>query len=184
MSEEKPIQGHEYDGIEEYDNPLPMWWLATFFGAIIFAYIYWIHELSGAALTQQQELAADMQQIQELQKRNAPKPESDEDLAKAVGGGTINLGRETFAGKCAVCHGKNLEGGIGPNLTDEFWLHGEGRPSDIAKLIRSGVTDKGMPAWDNVLKPEEVQAVTVYVAAAKGSNPPGAKAPQGKKIGN
>lgn len=185
MNDDKPIQGHEYDGIQEYDNPLPMWWLATFFGTIIFGFLYWIHYTTGAGPTLKQELGDDMAQVQQLQAKNAPKNESDEDLQKlAAAGGADAKGKEVFDAKCAVCHGMKLEGTIGPNLTDEYWIHGQGSLADIAKVVRVGVLDKGMPAWDTQLKPDEIQAVTVYVANAKGANPPNAKAPQGNKVGN
>ena len=93
-------------------------------------------------------------------------------------------GGKVFATKCAPCHGPQLQGSIGPNLTDDFWIHGKGTAAEIAQIVRQGVPDKGMPAWEALLKPEEIQQVAVYVAAAKGSNPPNPKPPQGNKVGN
>src|SRR5574343_592852 len=95
------IKGHEYDGIKEFDNPLPGWWLVTIYATIIFAFIYVIHYEFGSGPTLAQE----------------PK--------------VLAMGAEVFTGKCASCHGNELQGLIGPNLTDKYWIHGKGKISDI-----------------------------------------------------
>lgn len=181
MSDEStPIKGHDYDGIQEYDNPLPMWWLITFFGAIIFGYIYWLHYESGAGPTLRQEFEADMKKME----ANKPKrQDSGEALAKLAGdSGARAAGGAVFKSKCAVCHGPELQGGIGPNLTDDFWLHGKGTLPDIVEVVSTGVLDKGMPSWSTQLSADEINSVAVFVASARGSNPPNPKAPQGEKV--
>ena len=85
--------------------------------------------------------------------------------------------------KCAACHGPQLQGLIGPNLTDEYWIHGKGTLSDIAGVIRTGAVEKGMPSWDGQLQNEEIRALAVFVASQIGSNPANPKPPQGEKIG-
>jgi cytochrome c oxidase cbb3-type subunit 3 len=84
-----------------------------------------------------------------------------------------------FVKNCAACHGDHGQGLIGPNLTDDNWLHGQGVPADIVKTISEGVAEKGMPPWGPVLKPEEIVGATAYIRSLHGSNPAGAKEPQG-----
>ncbi|MFM6927161.1 MAG: cbb3-type cytochrome c oxidase N-terminal domain-containing protein [Bdellovibrio sp.] len=181
MSDNNP-KFHEYDGIIEHDNPLPTWWLWTFLITIIFAFLYYLHyELAGGP-TLQQELKVAMEHL-EKEKASvvATSPVETEDSLKAAfeKDGMLALGAEVFSGKCAACHGAQLQGQIGPNLTDNFWLHGKGSRLDLVKVIRDGVADKGMPPWGPVLKEKELYAVTALILSKHGSNPPGAKAPQG-----
>lgn len=185
MSDDKaPIKDHDYDGIQEYDNPLPGWWLFTFLGTIMFAFFYYIHyDISGAGTSISAELKTDLAAIDKAKTAHGPKSDSDEELALLKGNGAaLEEGRAVFAGKCSSCHGPELQGLIGPNLTDEFWIHGKGKLSDISSVIRKGVLDKGMPPWEGMLKDAEIKAVAVFVASRAGSNPPNPKPPQGEKI--
>lgn len=178
------IKDHEYDGIKEYDNPLPMWWLWTFYGTIIFAFIYWIHYTFGGGLTLTQELEVAMKDIKAHQVASVPAAtESEADLA-AIGKDAqmLEIGKQAYVGKCAACHGAELQGQIGPNLTDKYWIHGKGTHVDTIKVIREGVADKGMPPWTGILKDDELKAVTAYILSKVGSNPANAKAPQGNPI--
>jgi cytochrome c oxidase cbb3-type subunit 3 len=92
----------------------------------------------------------------------------------------VSSGKEIFIAKCVACHGQAGEGGVGPNLTDEYWLHG-GSINDIFKTVKYGVPEKGMIAWQATLKPNEIQSVSNYILSIQGSNPANAKAPQGEK---
>ena len=92
----------------------------------------------------------------------------------------MNGGRKIFTAKCATCHGMFGEGSIGPNLTDEFWLHG-GQLMDVYRTVREGVPAKGMLAWERQLRPAELRAVSAHVGGLLGSDPPNAKAPQGEE---
>lgn len=177
---EAPLTDHDYDGIREYDNPLPMWWLATFFGAIIFGYIYYLHYTSGAGPTLLQEFQSDMAALQQAHKNQAG---GNLENTAAVGADD-SLGRSVFQSKCAVCHGPELQGSIGPNLTDEYWIQGQGGPRDIGRIVRDGVTDKGMPAWGPLLSANELNSVVAFVASAAGTHPPNPKPPQGNKVGH
>lgn len=186
MSEEKEelLTDHDYDGIKEYDNPLPSWWLATFLITIIFGFIYWVHYFSGSGPTLQQELAVAMKNLEQSTALAAPAPEETEadflafakDLQHLTRGGTV------YTGKCAACHGPDLGGLIGPNLADAYWIHGTGKALDIAKVVRDGVPDKGMPPWGPVLSHEELQSVVAFLISKVGSTPANAKAPQGEKV--
>ena len=184
LAGEKPIAlGRDYDGIDELDNPLPLWWLMVFFATIIFSFLYMLHFHIGPGALPKEELASEMRAIQELQtKAGAGGPDGSMLAALAADPSAGEVGRLAFVGKCAACHGEAAQGGIGPNLTDEYWLHGKGTLIDIAGVIYSGVQEKGMPAWGSLLSPRELGSIAVFVRASRGTNPALAKAPQGLKV--
>ena len=80
------------------------------------------------------------------------------------------------------CHGDKGQGIIGPNLTDDYWIHGDGSMTAILKVMNEGVLDKGMPSWKGQIPPDLMQNVAVYVYSIHGTNPAGAKPPQGEMI--
>lgn len=172
---------HNYDDIRELDNPLPGWWLVTFWGTIVFAAIYYIYYEMMGGPTLDQELKEAMTKIE--QNMQAQTPQSQTDLLALVGNAeVIAKGQASYVAKCSACHAATGAGGIGPNLADDFWIHGDGKPESIREVVRKGVLEKGMPAWEAVLPPEEVDALTVFVISLRGTNPPDAKAPQGQKV--
>ncbi|MCB9072493.1 MAG: c-type cytochrome [Bdellovibrionaceae bacterium] len=181
------VLDHEYDGIQELNNPLPMWWLWTFFGTIIFAFIYWIHYSVGGGMSLDGHLQAQLQQIEEqkqLEAKNQPqKNEADlETLPKNAA--VVAQGNKVFQMNCANCHGDKGQGGIGPNLTDNYWIHGDGKMTSVMATIKDGVLEKGMPSWGPIFKPEEIEALAAFVVNLRGSNPANAKAPQGEDKGS
>ncbi len=165
MSKNAPrnqVLGHgaEADGIEEYDNPLPDWWVGLFWFTIIFAFGYTLHYHVIAHRSQTKALAAEMAAAKTKWPGGAtaafvPTPA----LAKA--------GEAIFKTNCVACHGEDLHGKIGPNLTDDVWIHG-GRPQDIVNTITNGVAAKGMPTWGPILGPEKVREVASYVISMHG----------------
>lgn len=179
------ILNHEYDGIKEYDNPLPNWWLATFYGAIVFSIFYFGYYHLGDGPSPEKELEDDMaaiRQVRELQQKAAP-PLSESDLLAVYGDSSKRqAGGEVYGEKCASCHGAHGEGMIGPNLTDKFWIHGNGSALAIFQTVSEGVPDKGMPPWKVLLGKEELQNVVAYVKSLKGTHPANAKAPQGNEV--
>jgi cytochrome c oxidase cbb3-type subunit 3 len=188
-SDDREMQGHEYDGIKEFDNPLPNWWLMTFLGTIIFAFLYFIHYEVGGGPSLNQELQAAMKSFESKKSSGtksltAKAAEFTElqlaDLAQDPK--NLALGAQIYEGKCAMCHGPQLQGIVGPNLTDKFWKHGKGTRLDIAHVVRVGVPDKGMAAWALLLKDEEIYAVTNYIFTKKGSGPPNPKAAEGDLV--
>lgn len=177
------VLNHDYDGIKEYDNPLPNWWLATFYITIVFAFGYYIYYQLGSGKNLAQEFADDMQSIKMVQAQNKGPEVNDTDLqAKFADTTVIAAGKDVYMKNCLACHGDAGQGLVGPNLADNFWLHGKGTPADILNVIKTGVLDKGMPAWDATLKADEQLATAAFVYSLKGTNPPGAKAPQGEEV--
>ena len=178
--EPKPMD-HEYDGIQEFDNPLPNWWLMTFFGTIIFGFIYFIHYTYGGAQTQAQELQAD---LDALPKATEKVWDETELAAKVDQPDSLKQGSAVFVSKCSACHGAQGQGVIGPNLTDKFWIHGTGQRKDIAQVVTKGVLDKGMPSWSGLISDDEILSVVGYVYSLRGTNPANAKPPQGQEVAN
>ena len=178
------LSGHVYDGIEELDHSLPKWWVNLFYLTIVFSAGYFAYYEMGEGPTILTEYERSKNQTELLafaETQAIPQATEDELRALLKNTGKLKLGREIFLAKCASCHGNLGEGGIGPNLTDDYWIHG-GKMTDIAKTISEGVLDKGMPPWKAVLKPEEVQTVTAFIKSIRGTNPPHAKGPQGDLI--
>jgi cytochrome c oxidase cbb3-type subunit 3 len=176
---------HVYDGIEEQDNHLPRWWLYTLYGACVFALGYWIYfQAYGAGLSPLQAYQKDKvtQKRAEAAKLMALGDLGDDQLlAMAKNPAIVKEGAAIFTTTCFACHLANGGGRIGPNLTDEFWLHG-GKPTEILRTVRMGVPDKGMLAWGPQLGEEKVRAVTAYVLTIVNTNVPGGKEPQGEKV--
>ena len=185
-NEEELLLDHDYDGIQELDNPLPMWWLATFYITIIFAILYFGYYQFGDGLSLKEEYAKQSQEnkikLESSAKAAAPVLDEASLVALLQDANQVSNGKTVFQKNCASCHGAEGQGVIGPNLTDEYWIHGKGKISDILQTVSNGVLEKGMPAWGPVLKPEEVKQVSIYIKSLKGSNPAGAKAPQGDKV--
>lgn len=194
MSQEsKPQQphvkgtGHIYDGIEELDHPAPNWFMALFYVTIVFGVAYFLYYTlgNGGTLVEayQKDKSAQEYAIYLSRAQSGPvKPATEDELrALLTDPEKKEQGRTSFQTKCASCHGAQGQGGIGPNLTDDHWIHG-GKLTEILASIVNGVPDKGMPAWGAVIGPEEIQSLTVFVRSVHGTNPPGAKAPQGTRV--
>jgi cytochrome c oxidase cbb3-type subunit 3 len=174
---------HEYDGIREYDNPLPGWWVALFWATLVFtpAYVVWYHFGAGPSVIEEynaDSIAHYDRLSREMLAAGAP---TDGGILEMAANQAVMAGAaQVFASRCAQCHGAGAEGKIGPNLTDPYWLHG-GRPTQIYHTITEGVPEKGMLAWKQQLRPAELLAVAAYVTSLQGSNPANPKPPQGDK---
>lgn len=182
---EPRIEGHVYDGIEELDHGIPNWFRVLFYGTIAFgmAYLFYYTAGEGPTLVEEYERVRRNDEIAafERTKIGARVASEDELLAIAREASRKEAGAAIFRSKCVSCHGARAQGGIGPNLTDEYWIHG-GRISEILATVTKGVLDKGMPPWGSMLSDEDVQSVVAYVWSVRGSNPPEAKAPQGERV--
>ncbi len=175
---------HSYDGIQEYDNPLPRWWLAIFWACIIFTplYILFFHFGPGMLELERYDEAMMLATENQMAAILAMGEINEGTLVDLMDDPSMmNGGKKVFTGKCATCHGMFGEGGIGPNLTDAYWLHG-GQLMDIYRTVREGVPAKGMLAWERQLRPAELLAVSAYVGGLLGSDPPNAKPQQGDQV--
>jgi len=184
MSEMDKVFEHEYDGIREYDNPLPGWWMLIFWATILFSAWYIVYYQWGNGESVQQQYDREMLALYDLQTKQLLKlgPITDEMISGfAAKPDMMASAQALFAGRCAVCHGNAAQGNIGPNLTDDYWLHG-GRPTEVYHTITEGVPAKGMIAWKTQLGAGQILALAAYVETLHGTNPPNAKAPQGDLV--
>lgn len=181
MSEQERLLEHEYDGIKEFDNPTPRWWTWIFWASVIFSLAYWWNP--GGVIRGHRLAEYDREMA--LAAARWPKQSGGFDLATVLAAlddrETQASGRGIYGQYCAPCHRLDGGGVIGPNLTDDYWLHG-GRLEDIYRTVTEGVLERGMPPWSKVLKPDELTAITVYVASLHGTNPAAPKEAQGEKV--
>jgi cytochrome c oxidase cbb3-type subunit 3 len=182
---EDRLLDHEYDGIREYDNPLPRWWLWIFWATIAFAVLYWLNVPGiGTGRGRLAQYEAQMAMAAAKSGPGAPSPAgalTDSQLVVlSKDPKALAPGKKVFLTNCVSCHRADGGGLIGPNLTDDFWIHG-GKPTQILSTITNGVLDKGMPAWGKVLKPADLPVAAAYVISLHGTHPPNPKAPQGVK---
>lgn len=173
---------HNYDGIRELDNVLPPWWVAMFWICVFygFGYLGYYH-VWDKGMTQAEEYISEVEYAEEraaaFLARQADQVDEN-NVAIIEDESKLALGEATYLANCAACHGQKGEGGIGPNMTDKYWIHG-GHVNDIFKTIKYGVPAKGMIAWKSQLRPSDIQNVASYILTMQGTNPPNAKEPQG-----
>jgi len=178
---EDRLLDHNYDGIQEYDNPMPRWWLWLFLATIVFSVLYALNVPGvGTGKGRIANYERDMAAARAKQgATTAAVSLGDEELvAMSQDAARLADGKQTFTTQCVACHRADGGGSIGPNLTDGFWIHGA-EPTDVLQTVSSGVIDKGMPAWSQILTPEQVSAVVAYVLTLRGTHPPDPKPAQG-----
>ncbi|HRW90772.1 MAG: c-type cytochrome [Flavobacteriales bacterium] len=181
--EEDVLMHHEYDGIRELNNVLPPWWLWLFYGTIIWGVVYLVNvHILGVMPLQAEEYEQEMAQAKEdvaayLAQFSNLVDESN--VTVATDEATLASGESIYKQFCVACHGANGEGGVGPNMTDAYWIHGGGI-KNVFKTIKYGVPQKGMISWQSQLKPSEMQAVASYILTLQGTDPPNQKEPQGE----
>lgn len=180
--EEEITLDHDYDGIRELDNNLPAWWKYGFYVTIVVAFVYmYYYHFGGGGQSSLQEYAAEVQKGEEEKEAYLAKSSSnvDEHSVKLLDAAGIAAGQVTFQNMCAACHAKDGGGGVGPNLTDEYWLHG-GSISDVFKSIKYGWPDKGMKSWKDDFSPKQMAELASYIKSIKGSTPASPKEKQGE----
>jgi cytochrome c oxidase cbb3-type subunit 3 len=185
----KPIQeessidlGHDYDGIRELDNRLPPWWLYGFYLTIIFAgiYLYRYHVAKSAPLSKEEltialdQAAADKE---EYLKRSASKVDENT-VTYLTSPADHEAGQKIFTTICAACHLADGGGSVGPNMTDNYFIHGGGI-KDIFKTIKYGYPEKGMKSWKDDYSPTQIAQLASYVKSLVGTKPAKGKEPQG-----
>lgn len=184
--EQDKLLDSNYDDIQEYDNALPKWWLWLFYLTIVFAAVYVVYYHFGFTEQTHEYLASQMAHIEQqkqaaLQKQAASELGESELIARATDSAILARGKQLFVEKCAACHGQLGEGLVGPNLTDDHWIHG-GKILDIKKVVKEGVIEKGMIPWAGVLSPDEIDATVAYVWSLHGTKPPNGKAAEGALV--
>jgi cytochrome c oxidase cbb3-type subunit 3 len=187
MAEEKDLtMDHEYDGIRELDNPTPPWFNFLFYGTILIGIVYMVYyHVIGDGQVMENEYQAELAiwETKAVAYKATQTDLIDESNVKLISDPALLASAATiFKSKCAACHGDLGEGKNGPNLTDDYAIHG-GSLSDLFRTITVGVSEKGMIPWKGLLKPEEIQNMASYILSIKGTLPEGVgKAPEGDKI--
>lgn len=180
--EESILLDHDYDGIKELDNNLPPWWKYGFYLTILTSVIYMVHfhvlktgDLQGKEYDD--AMAQAKIEVDEFMKTSANNV--DENTVKVLTETSdIASGKDLYITNCVACHGIGGEGTVGPNLTDDYWLHG-GSIQDLFKTLKYGWVEKGMKSWKDDLSPMQIAQVASYIRTLKGTSPPNPKAPQG-----
>ncbi len=175
---------HNYDGIRELDNHLPPWWKGLFVGTIGFAVVYLLvfhvfDSLPSQTQEYNNEVAYAQEQAQKLKAANPVAAIDENNVEATTDAQALADGKQIFLNTCASCHRKDGGGDIGPNLTDEYWLHG-GSVKEIFKVVRHGVQGTNMIAWEGVISPDKMKNVASYVLTLKGTNPANPKKSQGE----
>ena len=184
--DESRLMHHDYDGIREYDNPLPGWWKAIFIGSIVFAAMYGFYfHIANWGATPAERYAADLADFNDkkvLRDQAEAAHVNEPALARnALDGKLVAHGAAVFAAKCIGCHAAEGRGQIGPNLTDSYQLHGTTR-MDIFHTVHDGVSGTAMIAWGEQLPAADILDVVAYVTTLRGQNLDGGKPPQGERV--
>ena len=180
----KYFGGHEFDGIKELDNPLPPWLKYIFYVTIVLSvcYLILVFVFEDDSIIQKKEYRKEM-----IAARAKTEIAASEETTKAAAAAPMTqeqilaAGKSIFDKTCVVCHGKYGEGLVGPNFTDEYWIHG-GKPEDLKKTIVEGVIEKGMISYKSQYNNKQIDQVIAYILSLQGTNPPNPKAPQGEKF--
>ncbi len=185
MSQKKDeLLSHEYDGIREFDNALPRWWLYGFYFTIIFSIVYVLnyHVLPTPLMGKPGMLAEYQAELDEAAALAASRPKAagpSADLVALTDADSLAKGQAIFEGDhlCQACHRKDLGGMVGPNLTDDLWIHGCS-PTDLVKNVAEGFPTLGMLPYGSgsKLSDEELLQVVSYILSKQGSNPEGPRA--------
>jgi cytochrome c oxidase cbb3-type subunit 3 len=180
--EEAILTDHDYDGIQELDNSLPPWWKYGFYFTIIWSicYLGYFHVTKTGPLSDgeyKNQMAEAEIQMAEYRKKAANLVD-ETTVVLLTDGGDLAKGKAIFESQCVTCHGPNGEGKVGPNMTDKYWKHG-GDIKDLFKTVKLGVSGTGMKSWKSDLSPIAMAQVTSYILTLQGTNPAGAKAPEG-----
>jgi len=177
------LSHHDFDGIRELDNRLPPWWVNMFVVTVIWAvgYMFYYHwGGDGPSSTDEYNMEVEVAKKQEAIALAGMANAVDESSVTALtDAGSLGEGQTIFKSVCAACHGQTGEGTVGPNMTDEYWIHGGGI-KNVFKTIKYGVPEKGMISWQSQLSPSDIQKVSSYILTLKGTNPPNPKEPQGE----
>jgi cytochrome c oxidase cbb3-type subunit 3 len=182
--EKDMVMEHTYDGIAELDNPTPPWFMYLFYSSIVIAVVYFFtfHVVGDGKImtTEYAEEIAVAEKANELYMKKFANSINENNVVVLTDAKSIEDGEKIYAKNCVACHGDKGQGGVGPNLTDEFWLHG-GSTKNVFHTLMEGVPEKGMISWKKTLNPIQIQHLVSFLSRFQGTNPENAKAPQGDK---
>lgn len=184
IEKEKDIMlDHDYDGIKELDNNLPPWWLYGFYVSIVWAFLYmgYYHVFGGPSSIETYEEEMEIAKAEKEAHMLLAKNNVDENSVVMAEGAALTDGKQIYTANCAACHGANGEGGVGPNMTDDYWLHG-GDLKAVFTSVKYGIPAMGMKSWESDLTPIQMQNVSSYIMTLKGTKPANPKEPQGVLI--
>ena len=174
---------HNYDGIRELDNILPPWWVGMFYATIIAGVVYFsYYHIADKGLSSSEQYLVEVEEAEEEVKAYLAMQSDQVDENTVVmleDENELALGASIFINKCAVCHGAEGEGGVGPNMTDNYFLHG-GTINDVFRTIKYGVPEKGMISWKSQLRSSDMQRVASYILTLVGNTPSNRKDPEGE----
>lgn len=183
LDKDKLMNDHSYDGIQELDNFMPPWLQYVFSGTVIIAIVYFgYYTVLGYGKTGVEEYEEEVRIAAiEAEARGVGLLASIDETNVVIddSGAALGSGNSIFTANCAACHAADGGGGVGPNLTDKYWLHG-GDIKDVFKVIKYGVIEKGMVPWEDQLSPKEIQDVSSYILSLQGTSPAAPKDPQGE----
>ncbi len=181
--EEDIMFDHAYDGIRELDNSLPPWWVAMFYLTIAFAVVYFgYYHVTGMGMSSSERYEQQMQKAEDAVAEYLSKQANlvdETNVTVLTDENELAMGKTVYDMNCLACHGALGEGGVGPNFTDQYWIHG-GDIKDLFRTIKYGVPEKGMISWKSQLSPSDMHRVASFILTLQGTNPPGAKEPQGE----
>ena len=174
---------HAFDGIRELDNKLPPWWVGMFYITIVIAvgyfFYYEVLEIGDSNIVQYEKEMAQAEAAKRLRLAALGSQIDENNVKYITDKDAIAAGQAEFISKCAACHLADGGGSVGPNLTDEYWLHG-GSVQDVFKTIKYGVPSKGMISWENQLTPPQIQNIASFILSLQGTTPANPKDPQGE----
>lgn len=175
------LMDHNYDGIEELDNKLPPWWLWGFYVSIVFAVVYMFHyHVLNTGNSIEENLAIELEEAavaREAYIMRVAMSVNETSVTLMTDADNLSKGKRIFHQHCTKCHGQFGEGLVGPNFTDDYWVYGNDI-KDLFKTVKYGA-NLGMISWEEELNPLQMQQVCSYILSLHGTNPPGAKAPDG-----
>lgn len=182
---DKVMTGHSYDGIQELDNFMPPWLQYVFIGTVVYAFGYFtFYTVLGIGKTGVEEYQEELkiEAVAASLRSNSMLASIDEtNVVLDNSAPALSTGKTVFESNCAACHAIDGGGGVGPNLVDQYWIHGSDI-KDVFTVIKYGVIEKGMVPWEDQLSPQEIQDVGSYILSLQGSNPAAPKDPQGELV--
>ncbi len=180
-TENELLLNHDYDGIRELDSQIPPWFLWLFYLTIAFAVFYMLdYHVFNSSPLQDEEYQMQVKQA-EAERTALVKSGAflnEESVTLLTDPAAVDAGKQIFEANCVACHAADGGGLVGPNLTDDYWIHGGGI-KNIFKTIKYGVTAKGMISWQSQLNPKQIQDVASYIISIHGTKPANPKQPEG-----